>query len=797
MPQAVVAVSVWIFGPALGTTVAGFLLSSTFLTYAAVYAASYVYGAVFAKKPPTSGMGDAAGRQQIVRSSTSPRNLIYGDVVTSGTLAFAATTDRYTDDKIHRNGYLHMVILLAAHEVDAIGEVYLNEEPVGALDANGFVTEGKYRKDRSETVKISVNYTAGSQWVDLDEVPARIVSLIEPGAAYPSTSAVAVGYTLIGSRLYIPSTNANRTFKLTFEKKSADSLVRIRKFLGTNAQQADPDLVAAMKGDRWTNDHRLAGIAYLYIRLEWDADTFETGIPNIKAQVRGRKVLDPRTSTTGYSANWALCVFDYLRHPEGFGLAIDDIDTASVIAAANISDEFVDSLQPKRYELHGVCYADNAPDDNLKQMMSAAGGSVVLSGGIMRVHAAAYDVPTVTLTADDLRGTIKVQARTPRKELFNAVKGTYVNGTGTDPTWQPVDFPPVTNSFYQGQDGGTQIVRDIELPFTKDGLVAQRLAKLTLDRARQGITVEFPAKLSAMKLKAWDTVNVTMPKFGWVAKTFRVMEWKLSSDGGIDLVLREEAAAAYQWNGGQPLLFDPARDTSLPIPGVVPALENVQAASGAANLVMQADGTIVPRIRLSWDLTQAVLLSGSGTVQIEVQLADDDEDVWTRLPGLPGDSTFGFVGPVIEGRAYLLRARLVSRRGVAGPWSYAAPHIVVGKSAPPTDVPWFIIDGDRLAWGGIDDVDLAGYRIRFHYGSNASWSDAAPLHAGLLTSSPYTPPTRPQGDVTLMIKAVDTSGNESANVTLISSSFAAIPIGNVVEVFDMQARGYAATFLTD
>ncbi len=796
MPQAVVAVAVAVFGPTLGTTVAAFFLSSTFLTYAAIYAASYVYGAVFARKLPTSGMGDAAGRQQIIRSSTSPRNLIYGDIVTSGTLAFAATTDRYTDDKINRNGYLHMIIVLAAHEVDAIGEIYLNEEPLGLLDANGFATEGKYKKDRSETVKIGVDYTANSQWIDLDEIPARIVSLVESGGGYNQPSST-VAYTLVGSRLFVAPVNRDRTFRLTYEKKSADSLVRIRKFLGTNAQQADPDLVAAMKSDRWTDEHRLAGIAYLYVRLEWDADTFETGIPNIKAQVRGRKVLDPRTGLTAYSANWALAVYDYLRHPEGFGLAVDDIDTASVITAANISDEAVDTIQLKRYELHGVCYADSSPDDNLKQMISAAGGTVVLSAGVMRVHAAAYDIPTVTLTADDLRGTIKVQARTPRKDLFNQVKGTYVHGTGTNPTWQPLDFPPVTNTFYQQQDGGTAIVRDIELPFTTDGLVAQRLAKLTLDRARQGITVEFPAKLSAMKLKAWDTVNVTLPKFGWTTKPFRVMEWKLSSDGGIDLILREEAAAAYQWNGGRPLLYDPAKDTTLPIPGVVPALENLAAESGSAHLVIQADGTIVPRIRLSWDPTQAILLSGSGTIQIEMQLADDDQDVWTRLPGLPGDATFGYVGPVIEGRAYLLRARLVSRRGVAGPWSYAAPHIAVGKSAPPSDVPWFIIDGDRLAWGGIDDVDLAGYRIRFHYGSNASWADAAPLHDGLLTSSPYTPPTRPQGGITLMIKAVDTSGNESQNVTLISSSFTAIPIGNVVEVFDLQARGYADTFLTD
>ena len=39
----------------------------------------------------------------------------------------------------------------------------------------------------------------------------------------------------------------------------------------------------------------------------------------------------------------------------------------------------------------------------------------------------AYDIPTVTLTESDLRGPVKVQPRMSRKDLFNVVKGTFVN----------------------------------------------------------------------------------------------------------------------------------------------------------------------------------------------------------------------------------------------------------------------------------------------------------------------------------------------------------------------------------
>jgi hypothetical protein len=192
-----------------------------------------------------------------------------------------------------------------------------------------------------------------------------------------------------------------------------------------------------------------------------------------------------------------------------------------------------------------------------------------------------------------------------------------------------------------------------------------------------------------------------------------------------------------------------------------------------------------------------VLISGSGSVQLEYQFGDDAVDQWLRLPGLPGDATYGYVSNVIAGRAYIVRARLVSRRGVVGAWTYAAAHIVIGKEDLPNDVPFFIIDGNRLKWGAVPDVDLAGYQIRFHYGTNTSWSDAATLHDGLIKASPYDPPMRPQGALTLMIKAVDTSGNQSAHAVAIAGEFTNTQPINVVEVFDLQAIGYAGTFISD
>ena len=72
--------------------------------------------------------------------------------------------------------------------------------------------------------------------------------------------------------------------------------VRIKEHLGTADQLADSDLVSEVP--EWTSEHRLRGIAYLYVRLKYDADAFPNGVPEITATIKGKKVYDPRSGST-------------------------------------------------------------------------------------------------------------------------------------------------------------------------------------------------------------------------------------------------------------------------------------------------------------------------------------------------------------------------------------------------------------------------------------------------------------------------------------------------------------------
>lgn len=115
---------------------------------------------------------------------------------------------------------------------------------------------------------------------------------------------------------------------------------------------------------------------------------------------------------------------------------------------------------------------------------------------------------------------------------------------------------------------------------------------------------------------------------------------------------------------------------------------------------------------------------------------------------------------------------------------------IMGLKLVPANVPWFLIEGNTLSWGPVQDLDVDGYLIRFHYGHNRSWDDASPMHSGVITQCPFTPEKFPQGPITLMIKAIDTSGNESAKPAVIETRFGDTLAGNVIETIDFQAQGY-------
>jgi hypothetical protein len=485
--------------------------------------------------------------------------------------------------------------------------------------------------------------------------------------------------------------------------------VYISKHLGASDQAADATLMAEAS-DKWTANHRLRGHAYIYVRLLKNADLFPNGVPNITARVRGRLVYDPRSSLTAYSPNWALCQMDYLNNPI-WGVAASygtEIDNTFLSAAANVSDEAIalaaGGTEP-RYEMHGVVDTSQTPQDVIEKLLTAGAGRLVYVGGRWKLRAGAYITPTVTLDESDARGPVRTQTRLSRRDTFNAVKGVYLS---PENFWQPADFPPVTNATYQSEDGGERVWFDMELPFTKSPATAQRIAKIALERVRQQITVDYPAKLAAYKVEPPETLMLNNARFGYSAKVFELMDSELVVEQddqdrpviGVNLSLRETASGVYDWNSGNETSVDLAPNTTLPDardvgpPGVPVAIEEIYSTSDSSG--------VHAKVTITW-----AAAPDSRARFYDHQYKLKAASAWTPHGGRV-DGTRDEIADLEPG-IYQSRVRAVSALGVRSAWSQVE-YEVHGLTAPPSNVTGFAVqsyaDQAKFVWDLAPELDV-------------------------------------------------------------------------------------------
>ena len=783
-------------------------------------------------------------RQHIVRSTVANRNIVYGRAMVSGPVVFA---------EVHgeKNSILHLVVVIAGHEVDGFEEVWLGDHKIGHLNAAHYVVDGHWARDAKYDVTESFTVGATATVTIPEQFYYRTTAVSIGGVALtdvtPNAPATADEYAwTYDNTVTFHADRIGASASITYQWRRWQ--VRCWTYNGTDDQAAPEALTSACPS--WTAEHRLQGVAYVYLQLRY-LDTnmkFASGIPNVKALVRGRKVYDPRSGLTAWSANWALVVRDYLTARHGLACAADEIHDASFTAAANVCDERVTVMpRPRAFtatrESGELAFADADPllghadgvrvasdgtlpaplddattyyairvDDKtirlaasvadaqaglgialtdegdpgdgahmlthvdqvrytcdgnidtggkpigiMQSLLSAAAGAVVWTGGQYRAYAGAYATPTVTLTSADLRGAVKVQPRTARQNLYNAVRGVFADPAQA---WQPSDFPPFSSPAYAALDGDADpIWRDIELPFTINSLRAQRIAKLHLAKSRESAVLELPLKLSGLRLRVWDTVMVTLPALGYDAKVFRVLSWRLAPAGGVDVSLQEEAADSYAWSAADGQEPGGADDTNLPDPfsteppGAPTVSETLYETSGSAG--------VKSRATVSWSVSPDPFL-----MQYEVATkADNDPDTaWTSQPLIPSAATRADIIDMTPG-TYDFRVRAINALGVPSAWVETTAEIR-GLTAEPGDVAGFSViksSGFGLArWTLTGDLDVRlGGRVilRHHPDPGATWNDGVNVAevAGGATSAVV-----PLMTGTYMAKFRDSTGHWSA-----------------------------------
>ncbi len=551
--------------------------------------------------------------------------------------------------------------------------------------------------------------------------------------------------------------------------------VYVRRYLGTQTS-ADADLVANSP-DGWAAADRLTGVTYIYLRMRFNADLFPYGIPNISAEVTGKSaILDPRTSTTAYANNWALCILDYLKAEYGLAATDDEIDLPSFIAAANLADEAVPLNQAgtetqKRYTLDGSFTLDEAPIDIIEKMLAPGGGALVYVAGKYRIYGGAYNAPAITLTPSDMAGDFEVTTKPPRRDLFNSVRGNFI-----DPGryWQSSEFPPQQAAALITEDG-EEIWREIDLPFVLDATRAQRIAKQLLLRARQSIMFKGYASLD---LTVWQVVALTIPDLGWVAKPFRIMSWSFSPESGlISLIMQEEQAASYAWAWDAAANTPEVADTTLISPFNVPAPKGLAATE---SLYVTRDGAGV-RTAVALDFLPP---ENPFIREYQVQYAPEGGTDWQSVPGALAppaqvlDLTSG---------TYDFRVRAATATA-EGQWAYLRFPVGGLAAQPPGAVTGLNLQSiGGFAWLGWDrhpeiDVRVGGrFEIRHTPSvSSPTWAGSTSLGPALNGEATFAPVPLRAG--TYFIRAVDAGGVYGAAASIQSVQATALPFANVSSI---------------
>lgn len=698
---------------AAGTLFAG----SAAVTYATVAAyAIYTAGTMWALKQlapdvPTPTSPDLSNRLQ----PDSPKQVIYGRTRVGGAITYIESADN--------NSNLLQVICIAGHPVEEIEDIYVNDTRVAKADVGSGLISG--------------GLVDHPDWKDGSN---KVVSVWKGNGSNNSIALAA---------LYSYTENAD---------------VNSTDFTG--------------------ND-----ISFLITNFEYNQNVFTNGIPVINAVVKGRKIYDPRKDSTSdaydaslgvsthrkttestweYSNNPALCILDYLTQEHGLNVGYDEIDDVEWATEADICEEQVTEYSQgeavwinDRYNLNGVFTRDMAPQEIIPAMLSSCAGSLFYAQGKWVLRVGEYRTPiSPVFDESDLRGPMSIDTKTSRRDLYNSVTGKvsaeFDFSDVTSPNvidFIPTDYPMITSSVLETEDGGVRNTLELPLPFTTDLLQAQRIAKQTLFRTREQIVVSARFGLKAFQARVGDNIKLTNSRMGWNEKVFEVVSWKFAYGEGaaleVDLTLKENSEAAYDWNA-EASIFS-TNNTTLPRYNYAP--QPSFDGSPTTEVIIQEDGTAVASAEVAWTVTDDAyvndyVLEWKRTTETDYQSLITT-NLYYRIPS------------VQIGDDYDLRIYSRNRLGILSDPSTTTVTITGDTTAPSAPTLVSVTGGYQqiiIDWDNPTDNDF--YKVEVY--ANTSNTSTGATKIGETTGSFFT--HSGLGDSATryyFLKAIDYTGNAS------------------------------------
>jgi len=783
---AAVVAAVVVLGPSAMTAFQGFnpLVQKALISIGTSIIGGIVGQALAPKiDPPNFGTALESGITVTAKAPTAPYRIIYGSARVGGVIVYAETTS-------DTNEFLHMVIVLAGHEVDDIPTIFLGDDIVAlettSNDSNGIPIFTPTSSDKyNGKLRVKKHFGDASQLAD-----ANLVADVTQWTTNHKISGKAYLYLKFSfdSDVYpngVPNVSAIVKGKKLFDPR-ATSFTASSSTVSTSSNTITISNHGLSTFDRATYDTNsqtaIGGLSNgtLYYVIKVDANTIKlatnytncvAGTPISLTSVSGSTT--QKFNFTTFSDNPVLCIRDYLKDTI-YGMQVEDVElnSANFIASANTCDESVTVTNPsgteKRFTCNGAFQLSQSPKVIIENFLTTLGGFLIYSNGEFKIIPSSYLSPTVTLNESNLRSGISINSRVSKKELFNAVKGLYSEPAND---FQPQNYPILTNSSFESEDNNERIYAEFDYPFTNSSRMCQRLSKIQLLKVRQQISFSASFDMGAFDLDVGDTVNITNARMGFTNKTFQVLEWGFTIDGSdgslqISANFKEIASAVYDFATSNYSTVSSGKATNLPKSTSVSAPIAITLND---ELVSYNDGTVI--VKMVIELTEATN-NFTELYEIEIKQLTDAKGVAVtddfKQIGRGARTKYEFLN-VIDRASYQVRARGINIFGVKSS-TITQDHTVVGLSAPPPDVTDFscnIVGLDAfLSWKAVDVLDLSFYELRYaNVTANATWANSVPLVKKI--SRPGTSVVVPAKTGAYLIKARDKLGLPSVNATVV------------------------------
>lgn len=377
--------------------------------------------------------------------------------------------------------------------------------------------------------------------------------------------------------------------------------VRIFPQYGLDDQIAHDGLTGAWS-DIWTADHRLRGIAnWLVMFSSPEADAFQTTFPDsynteVTCTCWLSPVFDPRDGSYGWSENAGVCILDYLTHPDGYRLSMDDIDVQSFKDFADLCDEDVPLAAggtEKRYRLWGVYGLGDDPAGVIAKMKATCDAEFYQTPeGKLAIRGGKWEAPTVTIRDSDIISH-NMEEGNNKFAAFNSIQLTY---TSPQHDFQTIEATSWINLAAQLRDG--EKWTELSLDMVPSPSQARRLAKIHEAKANprwKGTIVTNAVGLNALGER---TNRIILPELE-IDDAFFVAGLTPRPDlTGVEISVMSISEAAYSWTTAeegqaQAIPEDTAPDLTFPVPditltGSIAGITATAVDPGRSDLVLEA-----------------------------------------------------------------------------------------------------------------------------------------------------------------------------------------------------------------